>query len=223
VLHETRPVPQLFPSRDVRGRLTLTDATHVTALVGGMRCEGSWNPDFALDCRENGNQQWPMGSFTWQLDPSRNYFSGRVSFSNSLETKFPPFYSAAAPPGSLTGQNASRWVVAGLDGDAQLLGRAAEPALSFAGWGSEFVSVASACNAAWQVLATGPQDWTQADWIQLYEIDSRRAVAVGQPLSVPGPVLALWSFDDGRSARMISRNLQTGMYEASMVSISCGN
>ncbi|MGC1969313.1 MAG: hypothetical protein WA673_22825, partial [Candidatus Acidiferrales bacterium] len=59
--------------------------------------------------------------------------------------------------------------------------------------------------------------------IQIYEIEGQEATAVGQPHEFPGPILALWPADDGKSARVVSRNLQTGMYEASIVSVSCGN
>ncbi|MGA8100586.1 MAG: hypothetical protein WB869_00445, partial [Candidatus Acidiferrales bacterium] len=58
--------------------------------------------------------------------------------------------------------------------------------------------------------------------IQLYQIGDRQAVAVGQPISFAGPVRALWAASGGDSARAISQNLQTGAYEASSISISCG-
>jgi hypothetical protein len=85
------------------------------------------------------------------------------------------------------------------------------------------VSIAGACGAGWEVLATGAGDWMQKDQIQLYEIRDRKAVALGQPLELPGPTLAAWPSDDGKSARLISRNLETGLYEASIVSVGCGN
>jgi hypothetical protein len=85
------------------------------------------------------------------------------------------------------------------------------------------VSIASGCGSAWQVLVTGSGDWTEKDQIQLYEIRDRGAVAIGEPVELTGPILALWAGEDGKSARVISRNLESGLYEASMVSVSCSN
>jgi hypothetical protein len=114
-------------------------------------------------------------------------------------------------------------VVAGLDGKAQLFMGTAEPAASFDGWGSDIASIDSGCGSAWQLLATGAGDWTQKDQIQLYEIRDRRAIPLGQPMELTGPILALWPGNDGKTARVISRSLDSGLYEASIVSVSCGN
>ena len=51
----------------------------------------------------------------------------------------------------------------------------------------------------------------------------QKAVAMGEPIEFPGPTLAVWTTDDGKSARVISRNLESGLYEASIVSVACGN
>ncbi len=223
VLREAQPISRRYTSRDLRGRLDVADALHVRAFVGGVRCDGAWNPSFSVECRENAGQQWPMGTVTWTSNPSRNFFSGSITFSNSLQAKFPAFFSSASPSPETTGLNSSRRVVAGLDGQVQLFAGSAEPASSFDGWGSDIVSVASGCGSAWQVLATGAGDWTQKDQIQLYEIRDRKAIAIGQPMELPGPILALWPVGDGKSVRVISRSLESGLYEASIVSISCGN
>jgi len=223
VFHEARPISKLYAPRDLRGRVVLTDATHVRAFVGGVRCDGVWNPSFALECRENPDQQWQMGSVSWAIDPSRNNFSGSMIFSSSLETKFPPFYSAASPSSATSGQGGSRWVIAGLDGRAQLFAGSANAVATFDGWGSDILTAAPACGAAWQVFVTGAGDWTQPDQIQLYELKDRRATAVGDPLEFSGPILALWPAEDGKSARVVSRNLATGQYEASTISDTCGN
>jgi hypothetical protein len=73
------------------------------------------------------------------------------------------------------------------------------------------------------VLVTGTGDWTQRDQIQAYDLKNHQALANGPPLEFPGPVLALWPSEDGKTVRVISRNLQTGAYEASIVSVSCGD
>jgi hypothetical protein len=223
VLREAQPISRRYTSRDLRGRLMAADAMHVSAFIGGVRCDGSWSPSFSVECRENSGQQWPMGTVSWTFTPSRNYFSGSVTFSNSLQAKFPAFFSSASPVPETTGLSSSRRVVAGLDGQVQLFAGTAEPASAFDGLGSDIVSVSSGCGSAWQVLATGAGDWTQKDQIQLYEIRDRKATAIGQPMELPGPILALWPVGDGTSARVISRSLESGLYEASIVSVSCGN
>ncbi len=68
-------------------------------------------------------------------------------------------------------------------------------------------------------LASGTGDWTAPDFIQGY--DGRNLSAATQPIQVPGPVLELRRNDDGKSGRVVSRNLKTGVYEASLVSVSC--
>ncbi len=223
IQHESSAISQLYPSRDTRGRLTVTDATHVSAVVGGIYCDASWSAGFTIDCRENAGQQWPMGNAIWQIDPSRDYFLGSVLYSNSVTLKFPSFYSAATPPPAVGGPLASQWIVAGTDGRSQLFTGAAESIATFDNWGSDIASIASSCSSNWQLLVTGAGDWTQPDQIQLYSVTDGRPAPAGQPLEIPGPVLALWSSDDAQSVRAISRNLQTGLYEASIVSVSCSH
>ena len=223
VLHEASAISRRYVVRDLRGWIQVTDATHVSALVGGARCDASWSPSLAVDCRDNTGEQWPIGAVSWTFAPGRNYFSGTITLSSSLQTKFPPFFSSASPPPGTSTQAASRRVVAGIDGKTQLFEGAAEPAANLDGWGSDIISIADDCGSGWQILATGAGDWTEKDQLQLYEIRDRKALAVGQPLQLPGPTLALWPSDDGKSARVISRNFETGLYEASIVSVNCGN
>lgn len=223
ILHEAQTVGRSFASRDPRGQIVVTDATHITTFLAGMQCDSVWNPTFGIQCKEVPGQQWPMGAVNWRFESPRNYFAGNMIFSNSLETKFPAFYSAASPSPETSGQSKSRWIVAGIDGQAQLFGGTADATSTFAGWGSDIATLTPVCGSQWQVLATGAGDWTQLDRLQLYEITDQRAVAVGQSLEVPGPVLALWPASDGKSARVVVRNLETGVYEASIVTVACSN
>jgi hypothetical protein len=212
----------LYTSRDSRGRLALTDPTHVTAWVAAVRCDGTWNPGFSLTCAPNVGQQWPAGSANWAYDPTHNFFTGAVTLSAGIVTHYPPFYSAAFPPAG-SGGRASGWIMTGLNGKALLFSGSSEPSSAFFGWGSDIVSLNSTCGHSWQVLVTGPGDWTESDQIQLYQISNHQATAVGEPMHFPGPILSLWPSLDAQSARVVFRNLQTGMYEASIVSVSCSN
>ena len=221
ILHDAKTLGRSFASRDPRGRIVLTDATHITAFHAGMQCDSSWSPTFSIQCKGIPGQQWPMGAVSWRFESPRNYFSGNMVFSNSVETKFPAFYSAASPSPETSGQSGSKWIIAGIDGQTQVAGGTADASSTFEGWGSDVVTLAPVCGSQWQVLATGAGDWTQPDRLQLYEITDQRAAAVGQPLDVPGPVLTLWATADGKSARVVVKNLETGLYEASIVTPSC--
>jgi hypothetical protein len=223
VLQDAQPIPRRYAARDLRGWIAATDATHVSAFVGSGRCDAAWNPSLSMECRENSGQQWTMGAVSWTFTPGRNYFSGSITLGSSLQAKFPPFYSSASPLPATSGQGPSRRVIAGVDGQAQFFEGSADPASTFDGWGSDVASIANACGPGWQVVATGSGDWTQKDQMQLYEIRDRKAVAMGEPIEFPGPTLAVWTTDDGKSARVISRNLESGLYEASIVSVACGN
>jgi hypothetical protein len=223
VLHDAQPIPRRYAARDLRGWIEASDATHVSAFVGTGRCDAVWNPSLTMECRENSGQQWPVGPASWTFTPGRNYFSGTITLASSLQAKFPPFYSSASPLAATSGQGPSRRVIAGVDGRAQFFEGSADAASTFDGWGSDIASIASACSSGWQVVATGSGDWTQKDQIQLYEIRDQKAVAIGEPIEFPGPTVAVWTTDDGKSARVISRNLESGLYEASIVSVACGN
>ena len=77
VRRDPQPVARRYTSRDLRGHLVASDAMHVSSFVGGIRCDGSWNPSFSVECRENASQQWPVGTVSWTVNPARNYFSGQ--------------------------------------------------------------------------------------------------------------------------------------------------
>lgn len=221
ILHTEQRFSRVYTSRDARGRLALEDPTHISAWVAAVRCDGSWNPGFALNCSPNVGQQWPAGTVSWAYDPTHNYFTGAVTLSAGVVTHYPPFYSAAFPPDA--GGSTARWVVAGINGQALLLTGGADASAAFFGWGSDIISLNSACGHSWQVLVSGPGDWSEPDRIQLYQIANRQAAAVGEPLQFPGPILSMWPSSDSQSARVVFRNLQTGMYEASTVSVGCSN
>ncbi len=83
----------------------------------------------------------------------------------------------------------------------------------------EAASLTAACRQLF--LVSGGGDWTEPDTIRAYTETDHQLAPLGNILEFPGPVLAMWPADDGRSARVVSRNLQTGVYEASIVSVAC--
>jgi hypothetical protein len=120
-------------------------------------------------------------------------------------------------------------VVTGQDGFARLYEDGPEPVAIFSNWGSEIASVYSGCGSGSQLLVTGKADWTAADAIQAVDIKERRAQSVSATMEFPGPITVLRSpalrpLDNPATNAMavaVDRNLQTGLYEAYQLSITC--
>jgi hypothetical protein len=90
------------------------------------------------------------------------------------------------------------------------------------GRGTDVVSLGAACQSLGPILlASGTGDWTQPDDLRAYEAAGGPLRALGQPDEFAGPVLALGMGGDGKSARAVVHNLQTGNYEAYVVTASC--
>jgi hypothetical protein len=92
------------------------------------------------------------------------------------------------------------------------------------GSGGDAVSIALQCRFHPIALATGGGDWTQPDFIQAYEIRSANTdgiVPSGSPINFGGPVMAIWPAGAPGVARAVIRNLQTGNYEAYVVTATC--
>ncbi len=97
----------------------------------------------------------------------------------------------------------------------------ADATIQISGRDVDAVRINETCGPDSILLAGGIGDWTQPDAIRAYTPVDQQPQALSAPLEYAGPVLVLWPSSDRRSARVVSRNLLTGMYEASIVSISC--
>jgi hypothetical protein len=86
----------------------------------------------------------------------------------------------------------------------------------------DYAVLAPVCDDSPLTLVTGQGDWTEPDSIQAY-VGKDPESSAGSKIQFLGPVLELRRSADGKSARAVSRNLQTGKYEASIVSVSCGD
>jgi len=216
---DVAPIPQIHVSRDPRGRLSVSEAGQVEAQVGGIRCASTAGG--LIDCSNpDSSQNWAFaGGWESAYVLGRNYFAGLTSDATKLSGKLPPFFSAAP----LVLDHGTFWILTELDGKARFYEWPVNAAATFSGWGDDIATITTTCNAGWHVLVTGTGDWTQRDQIQVYDLKNHQALANGPPLEFPGPVLALWPSKDGKTVRVVSRNLQTGAYEASIVSVSCGN
>ncbi len=61
------------------------------------------------------------------------------------------------------------------------------------------------------------------DTLQAFELKEGTLVSAGDPLLFRGPILAMWPSADQKGARIVWRDSQTGIYEATFVSVHCGN
>jgi len=201
-------------ARDPRGRLGATENETTRYFLGSIECLSG----VTLYCDVNASQPWPLGgewNFSAVYDSKHNYFAAGAHFQKE---ELPAFYSAA----SLPFPNGGFLILTGLDEKAHAYSYTGVSGV-YSGWGDDIVPLGIGCDSQLQVLVTGTGDWTQADHLQLYEIFANRASTKGEPLNFPGPITALWPSDDGKSAHVVSRDLATGEYEASIVTVVCNN
>ncbi len=210
--------------RDLRGLVSANKYGEVSLYAANDACVVTGTQH---TCGRNSNQDWPFPyGVTGHFVGNRNYFSGFVGGAQGRLNER-AFYSAAIGdfPDAVNGNRLHPIVVTELDGKARYFGQGDASHATFSGWGDEIASINRSCDRRWFVLVTGTGDFTQADRIQTYEMlfgqDSWTAKAEGQPLEFAGPIVSMWPSDDEMSARVVSKNLQTGMYEASVVTVSC--
>lgn len=98
------------------------------------------------------------------------------------------------------------------------------PAIEIPGQeGDDATEIGLACAGNDVVLATGPGDWTKADWIQAYFASAGQAQATGTPVQMDGPVMSLVGGEESGKARAVVHNLKTGDYEAYSVTATCSH
>jgi hypothetical protein len=213
-LTHSRPWP-----RDLRGRLVIQADGSLRAHLPGAQCTSTIQPQLNLACQPS-DDPWPLSPEVNAFFSSRrNFFTGAVKLAHGSQAgDLGPFYSAAMFPQGERGF----WIVAFNDGGAKLINAQGQVVTAFNGWGSDLAGIASDCGSGWQVLATRATDSTLPDTLTAYEIAGRDAVEAAPALEFAGPITALWSAPDGRSATAVSHNLRTGDYEAFSVSAVCG-
>ena len=211
--------PRPWP-RDLRGRLVLQADGTFRAYLPGVQCPGTAQPQINLACRES-DDPWPLSPEVNAFFSSRrNFFTGAVKLTGSnVAGDLGPFYSAAIFPQGERGF----WIVAFTSGTVRLINAQGQAVTALTGCGSDLTGITNECGSGWQALATRAGDGTLPDLLSAYEIINRDAIEAGLPLEFAGPITALWSAADGRSATVIAHNLRTGDYEAFSVSAVCGH
>jgi hypothetical protein len=214
--------PSVLP-RDVRGRLVNSSGS-LTAVFPNSLCHISYNTLWAVSCDLVPTPAFfpvfssPEFTQTAQFESQRNFFrsAGEVP---GVRPGNEPFFSVAY----VWIQGSASYAVAShLDGRVRLYAPPDEPIDVLTGWGDGVISLETNCGQKWQLLATHSGDWTEPDSIQAYEIVDRQPVAVSSAVDFPGPVTALWEGDTPAQAHAVVRNLSSGMYEAYVLSLTCG-
>jgi hypothetical protein len=242
IVHQ-RPWP-----RDLRGRLIPARDHLFDAYLPGVTCSSSTTSSLTLSCRES-DDPWPLtagpifpsagfsnagfsnsglangaSAVVPQIKaffaPTRNFFTGVLTPGAGKFTTVPKFYSAAMLPRD----KYTLWLFATVDGQTHLVDgmtdQTARLGLGNEKWGSDMTSLKTACGAGWQVVSSSAGE--AEDSIRAYEFPDRDPVAVSPAIEFAGPVTALWTESRGDTAIAVSRNRETGSYEAYRVALACG-
>lgn len=212
-ISHTRPWP-----RDMRGRLVMRQDHLLDAYLPGVFCQSSSTAPLVLACRTS-DDPWPLSNqFTLGgfFAGNRNFFTGVLSPGIGKQTSTGKYYSAAPIPR----QNYTLWMFATVDGQIHLLDGITDQTARW-NWGSDLATVKTACGSGWQILATRAGD-NSGDTISAYELPDREPIPASQAVDFAGGVMALWTEAKGATAVAVSRNAETGNYEAFRLAITCG-
>lgn len=150
----------------------------------------------------------PRGRF--DPDAADRWVAGR----NYMDGGERGFYFTRADTGGGT-------LLAGIDGHTRFYGQRPEPLLVINNWGSDLAAIESNCGAKKQVLATSAASDESQDHLQAFEYSTGSFSPASEALPLPGPVTALWPAETPDQVTLVIHNRQTGVYEASRVSLAC--
>lgn len=219
-IEQVLPIQHSHPwPRDLRGRLILRQDHLFDAHLPGVFCQSATTAPLALHCKDS-DDPWPVGNDQFRLSAffasTRNFFTGVLVPGIGKQTTSAAFYSAATLPR----EKYTLALFAGVDGQIHMLDGITDRAAGKLGWGSDIVSVHTECGSGWQVLATqngvGPGDTVRA-----YEVPDREPVLVSQALEFNGSITSMWAESSANTAVAVSRNAETGKYEAYRLTIAC--
>jgi len=222
---ELRQAVQLNPPkpwpRDLRGRLRVAGTTY-QAYLPGLACSGALEPTLTLTCAPS-EEAWVLESGSRSLmlavfAPGRNYFDGRVTTQTGVRKTVAPFFSAAA----VEDQGRPLWLLATLDGHAQIFNGGFDPVGAVGPWGSDLAGTEAHCGGGSQVLVTKAGEGREADTIRAYSMVNRVPVPLTAPVDFSGPVTALWPAG-ATAAMVVARDAETGRYGAYLITVNCGS
>ena len=213
--------------RDLRGRLFLRRDHLFDAYLPGTVCRSSAAVPLTLTCTAS-DDPWPLGADDGSggvrafYAPTRNFFTGVLSPGIGKISNVPTFYSAAALPR----QGYALWAIAAVDGSAHVTDGVTDQAVRGARWGSDLAVVRSACGTGAQLLVSGDGEALrdrERDTVRAFEIPDREPMAVSEAIEFDGTITALWADASGTNALVVVKREETGRYEASRISVTCGN
>jgi hypothetical protein len=206
--------------RDLRGHLRVT-GQNFQVFLPGMTCTSTLDAISSMACR-SADEPWLLesgsrGILLANFAAGRNYFDGRVVTQSGLRKTVAAFYSAAA----VDDQSRTFWILALLDGRAQIVDGSFEPVATIPGWGSDIAGVDARCGSGSQIMATKATDSTEPDAVQLFAFGNRVASPLAVPVTFSGPVTALWP-SGGASVLAVEHDL-SGRYSAYVLTVGCGD
>ena len=201
-----------FPTRDLRGRLVLNNASAFDAFLPGTHCTGTISIALSVNCLES-DDPWPVSDDRRMLAfyaANRNYFNGVISGASG-QSVVNPFYSAAVLNDGV--------IYSGIDGHTLSAQNGHRPLTLSMDWGSNIAGLQSACQSD-LVLVTGTRDFNLSDTVTAFRARNLEFSPASDPLPFAGPVLNLKTTLDRQQAIAIS--LSSGRYEAYLLSPRCG-
>jgi hypothetical protein len=181
------------PARDPRGRIEMLGGTFRVDLPG-TTCSGELAPVLKVAC-SSGDGGLPA---RWITDRNLMEATGIRG----------AFYSEADGLFAMA--------------DGKIADRAGQPFPGADGWGSDIAGVANPCGSSTDtVIVDGAGDDPSRDQIQVHVIADGDAAPASEPMTLPGPVTALWSSETGGQTTLVIRNPKTGAYEAYRLGLAC--
>jgi hypothetical protein len=181
------------PARDPRGRIKMLGGAFRVDLPG-TACDGELGPVLTVAC-SSGAGGLPT---RWIADRNLMESSGIRG----------AFYSEA-----------DGWFAMA---DGKIADRTGQPLPGSDGWGSDIAGVASPCGSnADALIADGAGDDPSRDRIQVYGIADGEAAPASEPMTLPGPVTALWPSETAGQTTLVIRNPKTGEYAAYRLGLAC--
>ena len=201
--------------RDLRGRLWAAHTSEMLfrAYLPGKICTSNGSSPLNMTCRA-GDDPWPLSpNQSAFYAPARNFFTGVLAPPLGKQGSVTPFYSAAVLP-------RGKWIFARSDGTVHVQDPQIDTPLRNARWGSDIAALNSGCGSGSQVLATGT-DSSTPDAVHVLDVSDRDATEIAPAIELPGPVTALWTTFEGKTAVAVVHNLKTDRYDAFELAIAC--
>lgn len=234
-ISHAKPLP-----RDPRGRVVPARDHLLDVFLPGVVCHSTGSMPIALRC-DDSDDPWPLVAGAWSgmnvsvfpsggsanspsgelpqikgfFSSSRNFFTGALTPGIGKFTNVPKFYSAAP----VRREKSVLWLFAALDGRVHTVDGVSDQPTTLP-WGSDVTSVRTACGVGWQVLATSGGEQAQ-DSVRAYEIPERDPVAVSAAVDFSGGIKALWTEARGDTAIAVTKDQETGSYEAFRLALAC--